>query len=232
MCVKEHLYMNAYVEWIKNKKERGRRIASAPFHARGALIIGDGRDKRNILNDTLGWSSSASYGKILHNLKYYHRLRMAGSQVYDHSRIRELLKSARSTRQENGSLLARLEMAITGDTIIHDPASMYASSIANSIKEFVYFERVEIIITYRGFYKIIREMKNRKAHGIWSYVDTDNIATDTGPSPNDQCSFFMFFSNPQDATLFKLKYGHIAPIRTSGLVQPLDIFNTLYNIST
>lgn len=222
--------MNEYVKWRINKKERGRIVADMPPYQRNYHINELHIQKRKILRETMGWASSSSYISVLNTLEIHSRRGIRRSILYNPEHHRRVIRSLRSIRLETGALNSNLEMKINGERIIYDPVTKYASSIVNSIMEFAYFERIEIVTTYRGFYKIIREMKTRKAHGIWSYIDTDDVKTDVSPSPIDRCAFVMFFSSSQDIMMFKLKYGHVGPVKSLGVVQPVDVFNMLYNI--
>ena len=208
--------MVEYKEWVNNKKARGWDVASRPAYSRHSFINAYHMDKRRIRDRVKSQASnhySDLYNKLVIEKIIY---KSTGDRVRFCIRSRHILKTLRATRLESGTLIYKLENKISGQSMIYDVWTRYASSIVNDIQEFVYFERVLVVSTYPNFYRTIQQMKNKRSAGIWSYIDND----ESFESPTSHCKFYLFFQKPEDSMMFKLKYGHTMKVETDGIVLP------------
>lgn len=208
--------MIEYKEWVNSKKARGQDVASRPAYSRHSFINAYHMDKRRI-RDRVKLQASNSYtdlyNKLVHEKIIY---KATGDRERFCSRTRHILKTLRASRLEGGTLICKLENKISGQSMICDEWTRYASSIANDIQEFVYFERVLVLSTYPNFYRSVQQMKSKRSAGIWSYIDNDQ----SFETPTDHYNFYLFFQKPEDSMMFKLKYGHTMKVETDGIVLP------------
>lgn len=209
--------MIEYKEWVNNKKARGQDVASRPTYSRHSFINTYHMDKRRIRDKVKSQSSnhySDLYNKLVNEKIIYKSI---GDRERFCVRARHLLRTLRVSRLESGTLICKLENKISGQTMIYDGWTGYASSIVNDIQEFVYFERVLVMSNYRRFYRTIQQMKTKRSAGIWSYIDNDDESFE---SPTEDYRFYLLFQKPEDSMMFKLKYGHTMRVETDGIVLP------------